>query len=309
MGTMTTCTGSLNEPPSSKEIKFTLLGGNSSSTRENKNKKKIKSRSNSQIYSIIKEEEFKNDFGIFKFEESKNQIYQIPKCRNKKNFINKKENNLDNIFNYKEKIKGFNSGLKQIQIDKTEDDCDIIECEDDFECENLIDLIKNVDINNNKRKNYFSEKNNNIRNNNNIKNNNKNNIKIYNNKEYSKSNSIEKEKVKEKEIISNNELLNDSYINKDLNMELSISKNKINSSDIQGSTIFENLANNEKSIEKNNDFDNSKDDKDNQINNIKKNDNIIDNIDKIEINCYNNKNLNLFNKNEMNNNHKFKKRY
>ena len=86
-------------------------------------------------------------------------------------------------------------------------------------------------------------------------------------------------------------------------MELSISKNKINSSDIQGSTIFENLANNEKSIEKNNDFDNSKDDKDNQINNIKKNDNIIDNIDKIEINCYNNKNLNLFNKNEINNNH------
>ena len=41
MGTMTTCTGSLNEPPSSKEIKFTLLGGNSSSTRENKNKKKL----------------------------------------------------------------------------------------------------------------------------------------------------------------------------------------------------------------------------------------------------------------------------
>ena len=97
MGTMTTCTGSINEPPSSKEIKFTLLGGNSSSTREDKNRKKMKSRSNSQIYSIIKEEEFRDDFGIFKFEESKNQIYQIPKCRNKKKIIKiKKEEKKDN---------------------------------------------------------------------------------------------------------------------------------------------------------------------------------------------------------------------
>ena len=63
---------------------------------------------------------------------------------------------------------------------------------------------------------------------------------------------------KDKNININNDLLNDSYLNKDLNMELSISKNKINGSEIQSSTIFENLINNDGSIEKSSDLDNIK---------------------------------------------------
>ena len=272
---MTTCTGSFNENLSSKEIQFNLMKDKSSSSRS---KIKYKSRSNSQINSIIKDNIYKDDFGLFKFEEAKNNFFDMPKNKNKNNLIKFKNVNRNNKianFNYKDKIKEYNNGMKK--INKIEDECDIIECEDDFECENLIDLIKNVDIHNKRRNNYFFNKNNILKNNENNKE--KNNEK------------------KEKEIISNNELFNESYINKDLNMELSISKNIINGSEIQSSTIFENLVNNEKSLEKYTDFENSKDDivkKNNQIkSNIKENN--IDNIDEIQINCYNNKNIH-FNK-------------
>ena len=283
MGAMTTCTGSINENLSSKELKFTLMKNPNSSIR-GKNKIKHKSRSNSQIISIIKEEKYNNDFGIFKFEESKNHI---PKKITKKNYIkNNKEiksynNNNNIIYNYKDKIKGYNSGLKQ--IDKIEDDCDIIECGDDeFECDkNILDLMKNVDITNNKRINYFNE------------NNNKNKIK----NDMSKENSSIR---KEKENASNNELLNDSYINKDLNMELSISKNKINGSEVQSSTIFENLINNDQSIEKGIDTDNIENvDNKNNLNYVNDIEKI--NLDCIQINCYENTN-NYNKKNNSNNN-------
>ena len=276
MGAMTTCTGSINENLSSKELQFTLMKRPNSSIR-GKNKIKHKSRSNSQIISIIKEEKYNNDFGIFKFEESKNHL---PKKITKTNYIkNNKETKVYNnniIYNYKEKIKGYNSGLKR--IDKIEDDCDIIECGDDeFECDkNILDLMKNVDIPNNKLTNYFPE------------NNNKNKIR----NDISKENTIRKEKQN----ASNNELLNDSYINKDLNMELSISKNKINGSEVQSSTIFENLINNDQSIEKGIDTDNI-----NNVNN-KNNLNYVNDIeDCIKINFYENTN-NYNKKNNSNNN-------
>ena len=64
---------------------------------------------------------------------------------------------------------------------------------------------------------------------------------------------------KEKEIIGNYELLNISYINKELNMELSVSKSIINGSEIQNITIFENFVGNEKSMEKINDLEKTKD--------------------------------------------------
>ena len=65
---------------------------------------------------------------------------------------------------------------------------------------------------------------------------------------------------KEKEIISNYELLNHSYINKDFNMELIVGKNILNESEIQSSTIFENLIKKEKSMQKINDLKKTKDD-------------------------------------------------
>ena len=292
MGNMTTCTGAINDHLSSKEIKFNLLESNMPLIKGNKNKKL---KSNSQIYSIVKEEENKDDFRIFKFEKTKkNQIYQIPRSNNRKNFFKmkkeeRKENITNNDIDYNEKMKRCVSGLKQ--IDKNEDDCDIIECEDEFECENILDLIKNVDIPNKKRSNYFNVKNNILKGNKKNKSN-----------RYDKENSNEKEK----EMISNNNnvLLNDSYINKDLNMELSVSKNKINGSEIQCSSIFENLNKEEKSIEKSASFKNSNEDsiKMNNKNNNNKKDKAIDNfdnMDEIKINCYDNrdKSFNLNNNN------------
>ena len=267
MGSMTTCTGSFNENVSSKEIKFNLMKDKSFST---KRKMKFKSRSNPKINVIINEDIYKNNFGLFKFEESKNSNRcDIRNNKNKYNIIKNLEKNdkHKDDFKAKDKIKDYNSEVEKINT--IEDDCDIIECEDDFDCENLIDLIKNVDIHNNKRNDYF----------------------------YNKKNVLKKNDKKEKEIIGNYELLNDSYINKDLNMELSVSKNIINGSEIQSSTIFENLINNEKSMEKN-DLEKTKDDinkKNIQIKNNKK-EKSIDNDDEIQINCYSNKNI-YFNKN------------
>ena len=116
-----------------------------------KRKMKYKSRSNPKINAIIKEDIYKDNFGLFKFEESKNsnKCY-IRNNKSKYNIIKNLEKNdkHKDDFNAKEKIKDCDSKVEK--IDKIEDDCDIIECEDDFDCENLIDLIKNVDIHNKK---------------------------------------------------------------------------------------------------------------------------------------------------------------
>ena len=116
--------------------------------------------------------------------------------------------------------------IKQKKLNNTDDNCDIIECDDNFECEQYItDSIKNVDLLSDKRANYLPQTNN-------IK-----NIKSYEQKH---------KNIKENENENkNNGILNDSFNNKDLNMELSISKNKIEINDIQRSTIFGNLINNE----------------------------------------------------------------
>ena len=290
MGTMTTCAGEMNDNLSTKEIKFNLMGNHLSYIRDNKVKLKNRSQSISKIHPIIKEEDYKNDYKLFKFEESNNQIYNNIQKNNNKKILqkkneNKKFNSFFNNFSFKDMIKEINSDIKQ--IDKKEEECDIIECEDDFECDqNIIDLIKNVDINNKKRSNYFHENNKIIKHN------------KYNN-EYIEQNNISNDN--DNKIIINNELLNDSYINnKDLNMELSESKNKNNGSEIQSSTIFENLINNEGSIEKCTELDTIKM---NQLNEISINDNnrkinnICEeekNLHDININCYENKNSNMY---------------
>ena len=164
MGAMSTCAGVINDNISSKEIKFKIESPYPY-IRENKIKKKNKSQCNSKIYSIIKDEGRKDDCKLFNFEEKKNQINDIQKNKNNKILKMKNEvNKINNInnFSFKGKIKEV-SNPEHKQIDRNED-CDIIECEDDCECDkNLCDLIKNVDIaNNNKRMNYFHENKNNI---------------------------------------------------------------------------------------------------------------------------------------------------
>ena len=184
MGAMTACMGESNEKYSSKEIKFNITKRPNSSIKMNRKQYKHKSRSNSQNNSVTKEkdeEEYNNDFELFKFEEARKPNYQIPKSK-------KKNSNYINGSNFKEKVRGYSSGLKQ--INKNEEDCDIIECEDEFECDqNILDLIKNVDVTNNKRMNYFYDNNAN-------KNNNKNNNIVFKNI-YNNNNNLTKNKKNE----------------------------------------------------------------------------------------------------------------
>ena len=336
MGVMTTCTGDINDNPSSKELKFCLVDSPYSSARgKYNNNLKYKTRSNSQILSIIKEDKNNNnDFDFIKFVEEKNENQnknQIPKMINKKKYIkNKKESNIinnnNNYNNNSDNGDGDNNNKEKI---KSEDDCDIIECDDEFDCDNfMFNMIKNVDINNTKSKrvNYFYENNKqkNLNENNNLNYNKDENINISKNLNDNNiiinvindnNNTIRKEKNS-----VNNELLNDSYINKDLNMELSVSKNKINGSEIQSSTIFENLINNEQSVEKNvpeidniyNNNINNRNSNNNNCNNNNNNDNNNNNLnyankiekinlDSIQINCYDNNNNNYIEKYNNNN--------
>ena len=246
MGAMTACTGEVCDKHSSKEIKFNSNRNLSSLDKSNKQQKNIKTRSNSHNFGVIKQKEKQYDFGLFKFENEKNPSNYIPKST----YVKKNTN--DYGYGIGNKLKRYNKGLKQ--MNKQDDDCDIIECEDEFECsQNMFDLIKNVDIangKNSKRFNYFHE--------------NRNDIK----KEFDTFN-------------NNNEILSDSYINKDLNMELSVSKSKLN-----GNT------NNEVGGEKQNEDDNLKNINNNNMSN-KLNRNNLKSNDTLEIDCFGNKNLNI----------------
>ena len=248
MGAMTACTGGVSDKHSSKEIKFNTNRNLSISERSNKKKNKIKARSNSQNFGLIKKKDNQYDFELFKFENEKNPSNYIPKST----YVKKNTNNYG--YDISNKVKRYNKGLKQ--VNKQDDECDIIECEDEFECsQNMFDLIKNVDIangKNNKRFNYFYE----------------------DNKDIKKESGINNK---------NNEILNDSYINKDLNMELSISKNKIKEN-----------ANNEATGEKQNENDNLKNINNNSMSNkLNRNRNNLKSNDTLEIDCFGNKNLNL----------------
>jgi hypothetical protein len=256
MGAMTACTGGVSDKHSSKEIKFNSNRNLSLSARPNKKQNKIKTRSNSQNFGLIKQKENRYDFELFKFENEKNSSNYIPKSTYVKKNINNYGYDINN------KVKRYNKGLKQ--VNKQDEECDIIECEDEFECsQNMFDLIKNVDIangKNSKRFNYFYEDNNGIKQESEIKNN-------------------------------NNEILNDSYINKDLNMELSVSKNKLNGN-------VNNKVGGEKQTENNNL-------KNININNMsnKLNKNNLKRNDTLEIDCFGNKNLHLDDYEDNNTNH------
>ena len=139
MGAMTACTGGVSDKHSSKEIKFNTNRNLSISERSNKKKNKIKARSNSQNFGLIKKKDNQYDFELFKFENEKNPSNYIPKST----YVKKNTNNYG--YDISNKVKRYNKGLKQ--VNKQDDECDIIECEDEFECsQNMFDLIKNVDI-------------------------------------------------------------------------------------------------------------------------------------------------------------------
>ena len=122
-------------------------------------------------------------------------------------------------------------------MNNSEDNCDIIEIEDEFDYDKKnINLINNTDLLSKKRVDYLP----------NQKNNPINNINI----STVKTNAVKQENGKENDNNNNNGILNDSYNNKDLNMELSESKQKITPNDMQRSTIFGNLTNNMKIIGK-----------------------------------------------------------
>lgn len=264
MGAMTACTGEASDKHSSKEIKFNSNRNLSSSGSPNKKQNKIKTRSNSQNFGLFKQKHNPYDFELFKFENEKNPSNYIPKST----YIKKNTNNYG--YDISNKVKRYNKGLKQ--VNKQDDECDIIECEDEFECsQNMFDLIKNVDVancKNSKRLNYFYEDNKSIKKESDINNN-------------------------------NNEILNDSYINKDLNMELSVSKNKLS-----GNT------NSEVAVEKQNDNDNLKIiNSNNMSNKLNRNKNNLKSNDTLEIDCFGNKNLNLddYEDHNTNNNSNFDK--
>lgn len=264
MGAMTACTGEVSDKHSSKEIKFNSNHRPSSQGKSNKKQNKIKTRSNSQNFGLIKQKGNEFDFELFKFENERNPSNFLPKSI----YVKKSTNN--NGYDNSNQVKRYNKGL--IQVNKQDDDCDIIECEDEFECsQNMFDLIKNVDNangKNSKRFNYF----------------------------YENKNGIKKESDIQKIQNNNNEILNDSYINKDLNMELSISKNKLNVK-----------SNNEVGKEKQNENENLKNNNSNNMGNksIKNN----KSNDTLEIDCFGNKNMNLDDdeNNNINNNNNFDK--
>ena len=222
---MSACIGMMNN----KSIKSNQYNFDSQTNLDEQRKIFRQKRNNSQVFVPIvkKKDEFliSNSHDETNKNNSEEKIIDDKKIKQIQNIINK--NFIINNKDKKAKLRGKSNALiKQKKLNNTDDNCDIIECDDNFECEQYItDSIKNVDLLSDKRANYLPQTNN-------IK-----NIKSYEQKH---------KNIKENENENkNNGILNDSFNNKDLNMELSISKNKIEINDIQRSTIFGNLINNE----------------------------------------------------------------
>ena len=232
---MSACIGTTNSQ-SNKDSQFNFDSQAHFTIGEKRKRARLQQRSNSQIFVPIKKDK---DFSIFNSNESNNQnksdekiidqnkIKDMQKVINKNFIINNKEK--------KTKLRGKSNVCikKKVLSNIDEDlDLDIIDCEEEFDFDkNINNSIKNADILSGKRVNYLPKLNplpNNLR-----------NIKINNSK---KENGKENENENEN---NSNGILNDSYNNKDLNMELSVSKNKITINDNQRSTIFGNLINNE----------------------------------------------------------------
>ena len=233
MGAMSACIGMINSR-SIPDNQFNFDPETNFNLGEKRKRFRLQQRSNSQIFVPIKKEE---EFLILSSNEDSNKIKTDEKIVDNNNDNNNQKQmekmiNNNYILNNKEKkikLRGkSNVCIKKKVLNISEESEDIIDCEDEFDDNNHIaDSIKIVDGLNGKRINYLPSLN--------PSSSNLNNIKI-----------IKQENGKEEEndIENNNGILNDSYNNKDLNMELSISKNRISPNEIQRSTIFGNLSNN-----------------------------------------------------------------
>ena len=229
MGAMSACIGMINSR-SIPDNQFNFDPETNFNLGEKRKRFRLQQRSNSQIFVPIQKEE---EFLILSSNEDSNKIKTDEKIvdNNNQKQMEKMVNN-NYILNNKEKkikLRGkSNVCIKKKVLNISEESEDIIDCEDEFDDNNHIaDSIKIVDGLNGKRINYLPSLN--------PSSSNLNNIKII---------KQENGKEEENEIENNNGILNDSYNNKDLNMELSISKNRISPNEIQRSTIFGNLSNN-----------------------------------------------------------------
>ena len=262
MGAMSACIGMINSKQM-KESQFSFDSQNHFTLGDKRKMYRLQQRSNSQVFVPIKKED---EFLISNKNEENIKIKPDDKIINNKNKEREKINNNSFIIDNnskKLKLRGKNNvWIKKKILNNTEDNCDIIECEDDFGYNNdIFNTIKNTDLLSEKRTNYLPNLMQNVINNNNI-------ITI-------KSYTARQENGKENEYENNNNngIINDSYNNKDLNMELSVTKPKINTIDVQRSTIFDNLINNEENGGKTLENENNKSKKDNSIKENKKEDN------------------------------------
>ena len=251
---MSACIGMMNQKPM-KESQFSFDSQNNFTLGDKRKRYRLQQRSNSQVFVPIKKEE---EFIISNANEENNKI----KLADKK-IINEKNKEKGKITNNsfiidnkmkKLKLRGkSNLCIKKKILNNTEDKCDIIECDDDFGYNNdIFNSIKNTDLLSEKRFHYLSNPMQKV---------------ITNNIKTIKSYTTKKEngKENENEYENNNGILNDSYNNKDLNMELSVTKPKINTIDAQRSTIFGNLINNEENGGKTLDNENNKSKKETSI--------------------------------------------
>ena len=236
MGAMSACIGMMNNGNSIKEVQYNFDSADDFPLQDKRKRYRLQQRSNSQIFVPIKKDE---EFILSNSNEDNNKNKSDDKTINNDKIkdVEKIKNNSFIINNNYKKVKlrgKSNLCIKKKILNNTEDNCDIIECEDEFDYDkNNFNLINNNDLLSEKRFNYLSNQMQNA---------------ITNNIRTVKTNPIRQENGKENENDNennNNGISNDSYNNKDLNMELSASKNKFSTNDVQRSTIFGNLINNE----------------------------------------------------------------
>ena len=266
MGAMSACIGMINSK-SQKESQFSFDSQNNFTLGDKRRRYRLQQRSNSQVFVPIKKEE---EFLISNLNEENNNMQLNNKIiNNEKNQEHGKT--INNSFIIDNKIKKLklrgksNVCIKKKVLNNTDDNCDIIECEDEFGLgSDILNSIKKNDFLSERMVNYIpNQKPNAITNN--IR-----TIKPYSIKQ---ENGKENENDSENNNNNNNGILNDSFNNKDLNMELSVTKPKINTIDVQRSTIFGNLVNNEENGGKTLDNENNKSKKENSIRDNKKEEN------------------------------------
>ena len=254
MGAIITCSTSYKEN-FSKEIKLNLIESPISKNKllsqaRNANLKSFKSQ----------KEEINKDFKSCNSKEKENNKTQkIPKPIAINSLNNAKKANIIN--KTKGKIIEYNYEFNK--TNKKDDDCDIIEFEDEIDNnKNIINLMQNYELTNNRSIKYF----------------------------YGINDKLKREnKTKE----NNEDLLLNNYNNRNLNIDLNINKNKTFGDGNNNNNNLENLI-----IENNNENKDKYNDYENQNDLIKKYNNINNNKIYIKtnrvINCYGSKNSNSY---------------